>query len=146
MHFYNLVCPKCLLVMCPKKTLLHILHILHIHTHTHIFLTTFFLTLRLSTASIRWEFTVWLWCPLTHYPKLLWAASTFQRPNSASWREPFTPATSSCALIPASPTCPNQDRSSRVQVSVGWLFFILCIFCTSYNLLSLLFQRWVLLL
>ncbi len=40
----------------------------------------------------------------------------------------------------------KQPGTGESCVSVGWLFLILCIFCTSYDLLSLLFQRWVLLL
>lgn len=78
---------------------------------------------RPSTASTRSVCTAWLWCLPTRYLRLPWAASTYLRPNSASWRAPCTPATSSCALTRVSPTCPSRDKNSQVRRAYRHILF-----------------------
>lgn len=74
------------------------------------------LSLRPSTVSMEWVCSAWLWSRPTLCPRLLWEASTCQRSSSCTWRGGCTPATSSCAPTPASPTCPNHGRNNQV----GW--------------------------
>ncbi len=64
------------------------------HTITTDFVRMFGFLCRLSTASIRWASTVWLWSRPTPYLKRPWVASTSLTPSSSSWTATCIPATS----------------------------------------------------
>ena len=74
---------------------------------------------RPSTVSTRWGCTAWLWSRPTPSPRHPWVAFTSVRPSRTSWRATYTPATSSCAPTPVSPTCLSHGRNSQVRVLLG---------------------------
>lgn len=77
------------------------------------------LPLRPSTASTGWACSACPWSRPTPSPRPLWGASTCRRSSSCTWRGGCTPATSSCAPTPASPTCPSRGRNNRVSPSTS---------------------------
>lgn len=79
-------------------------------------LCVLFLDYRQLTVFIRWDCIVLHWFLLTPCPKLPWGAFTSQTLSNSSWRGRCTPATYSCAPIPALPTCPNHVKNNQVCI------------------------------